>query len=128
MQPKQYDLIKTTEFDRSLTFGTIYEGFEFTCKMTEPNGTVIDGVDYIDSVDIHFRNTPNDTEILKRFSLADGGVELTSDTPYKKVKLKRFPVDIRHGKCYYDVLINFSNIGAKTYIGGDAFVNQVVTR
>ena len=128
MQPKQYDLIKTQESDRSLTFGNIYEGFEFTCVMTETDGTVIDGVNYIDSVDIQFRNTPTDTEVLKRFSLAGATVEIVNDTPYKKVRLKRFPVDIRAGKCYYDVLINFSNIGAKTYIGGEAFVNQVITR
>ncbi len=128
MQPKQYNLIKTAESDRSLTFGNIYEGFEFTCVMTETDGTVIDGVSYIDSVDIQFRNTPTDTEVLKRFSLAGGTVEIVNDTPYKKVRLKSFPVDIRPGKCYYDVLINFSNIGAKTYIGGEAFVNQVVTR
>ena len=70
MQPKQYNLIKTAESDRSLTFGNIYEGFEFTCVMTETDGTVIDGVNYIDSVDIQFRNTPTDTEVLKRFSLA----------------------------------------------------------
>jgi hypothetical protein len=123
MTPQTYDLTG----ERSMVFGTMYEGFQTPITMTEPNGTVLDGCDLITSVDLYVRDKPDSPTVIKRFSLSGDDFEILSGTP-KKLSFKRFSVDIKAGSYAYDIRIVFSNIGSKIYIKGKLDVLQAVTR
>ena len=113
--------------EREMVFGTIWEGFQTPIKMTTPDGTILDGCDYITHIESYVRITPDSPTVVKRFSLENGDFEILTGTP-KKLSWKRFEVDTKAGKYYYDIKINFSNIGKKIYIKGQLDVNQAVTR
>jgi hypothetical protein len=123
MTPQTYDLTG----ERSMVFGTMYEGFQTPITMTDPNGTVLDGCDLITSVDLYVRDKPDSPTVIKRFSLSGDDFEILSGTP-KKLSFKRFSVDIKAGSYAYDIRIVFSNIGSKIYIKGKLDVLQAVTR
>lgn len=123
MKAREYDLTG----ERSLIFGTMYEGFQTPIKMTETDGTILDGCDYITSVDMFVRDKPDSPKVVKRFSLSTNDFEILAGTP-KKLSWKRFSVDIKAGNYAYDIRIVFSNIGSKIYIKGALTVNQAVTR
>lgn len=123
MTPQTYDLTG----ERSMVFGTMYEGFQTPITMTDPNGTVLDGCDLITSVDLYVRDKPDSPTVIKRFSLSGDDFEILSGTP-KKLSFKRFSVGIKAGSYAYDIRIVFSNIGSKIYIKGKLDVLQAVTR
>ena len=123
MTPQTYDLTG----ERSMVFGTMYEGFQTPITMTDPNGTVLDGCDLITSVDLYVRDKPDSPTVVKRFSLDTDDFEILSGTP-KKLSFKRLSVDIKAGSYAYDIRIVFSNIGSKIYIKGKLDVLQAVTR
>jgi hypothetical protein len=119
----QYDLTG----DRSMIFGTMWEGIQTPITMTDTDGTVLDGCDLITSVDLYVRDKPDSPTVIKRFSLSGDDFEILSGTP-KKLSFKRFSVDIKAGSYAYDIRIVFSNIGSKIYIKGKLDVLQAVTR
>ena len=123
MKPQTYDLTG----DRAMIFGTIWEGFETPITMTDTNGTVLDGCDYITDVDLYVRDKADSPTVVKRFSLSTDDFEILSGTP-KKLSWKRFLVGIKAGSYAYDIRIVFSNIGSKIYIKGKLDVLQAVTR
>ena len=119
----QYDLTG----DRAMIFGTYWEGFQTPITMTLPDGTVLDGCDYITAVDLYVRDKAVSPTVVKRFSLSTDDFEILSGTP-KKLSFKRLSVDIKAGSYAYDIRIVFSNIGSKIYIKGKLDVLQAVTR
>lgn len=119
----QYDLTG----DRAMIFGTIWEGFQTPITMTDTNGTVLDGCDYITSVDLYVRDKPDSPTVVRRFSLSASDFEILSGTP-KSLSMKRLSVDIKAGTYAYDIRIIFSNIGSKIYIKGKLDVIQAITR